>query len=91
MKTIIIGIAVLALSACASNGIQHQTRAMLGQPAEYVQGFDDGCRSGKNLAGWDMFHPIKKDMRRYGVERLYTVGWNDGKEKCFADAKASQF
>ncbi len=52
-----------------------------GQPAAYVDGFDDGCHSGKK-AGGSYFDQFKKDVRRFGSDSQYSQGWSDGFRQC---------
>jgi len=66
------------LSACASDT---QLLRQQGQPVAYVDGFDDGCHSGKK-AGGSYFEQFKKDVRRFGTDQLYSSGWVDGFRQC---------
>lgn len=88
MRNALIG-ATLLIAGCAG-GMTHQAEeiARTGQPVAYVQGYDDGCRTGKLLAGSSLTGEFRKNTSRYGVERLYTVGWDDGKERCKADVES---
>ncbi len=69
---------LVALIGCASEAY---TLRQQGQPAAYVDGFDDGCHSGKK-AGGSYFDQFEKDVRRFGSDQLYSSGWTDGFRQC---------
>ena len=71
-------LSVLFLAGCASEG---QRLMQEGASAEYAQGYDDGCSSGKKSAG-DMFAQFHKNVRAYQSNSDYRQGWNDGHEEC---------
>ncbi|GEM_PF-363495 len=58
-----------------------------GQPPAYVNGFDDGCHSGKK-AGGSWFDQFKKDVNRFGKDKLYSQGWTDGFRQCETEEEA---
>ena len=73
MKSILSIIAlgsIVALSGCVS---QADRLRQEGQPRAYVDGFDDGCHSGKK-AGGSYFDQFKKDVRRFEYDHEYAVG-----------------
>lgn len=80
----VFAVASLGLAGCASNQPEAATYGVRDQPPAYVRGFDDGCKSGY-VAGGRAFVQRKKDMNQYGVERLYTTGWDDGFQQCKAE------
>jgi hypothetical protein len=58
-----------------------------GYPRSYVDGFDDGCHSGKK-AGGSMFDQFKKDVRRFETDKEYAQGWSDGFRQCETEEEA---
>jgi len=64
-------------------GCADQKQAMIdkGYPLAYVEGFDDGCHSGKK-AGGNMFEEFKKDVDRFDSEKQYAQGWSDAFRQC---------
>jgi len=75
---------LLILSGCASHA---DLLRQQGQPISYVDGFDDGCHSGKK-AGGSLFDSFRKDVRRFGVDNLYSSGWSDGFRQCETEQEA---
>ncbi len=73
------GLALLLLGGCGPS--QGQRLVQEGASAEYGQGFDDGCASGKKSAG-DMFSQFHKNVALYQHNQDYRQGWNDGHEEC---------
>ncbi len=73
------------LAGCASEG---QRLMQEGASAEYAQGYDDGCSSGKKAAG-DMFAQFHKNVRAYQTNTDYRQGWNDGHEECKSEWMSS--
>jgi hypothetical protein len=53
-----VSFALIAISGCTS---QRENMIKQGYPLPYVDGFDDGCHSGKK-AGGNMFDQFKKDV-----------------------------
>lgn len=84
IASFVLSLAVFGFAGCASNMPEAATYAVRDQPPAYVQGFDDGCKSGY-VAGGRAFVQRKKNMNLYGVERLYTTGWDDGFQQCKAE------
>ena len=70
--------ATLALAACAS---VRETMLARGLPPAYAEGYADGCSSGKEAAG-GLFAETRKDVTRYGADRQYTAGWDQGFPRC---------
>lgn len=69
---------IVVLTGCASEAdIMRQQ----GQPIAYVDGFDDGCHSGKK-AGGSLFDQFNKDVRRFEKDEEYASGWADGFRQC---------
>ncbi len=69
---------IVTISGCAS---QADILREQGQPRAYVDGFDDGCHSGKK-AGGSLFDQFKKDVRRFEYDHEYATGWGDGFRQC---------
>lgn len=78
MILIIMAFGLLTLTGCAD---QKQTMIDKGYPMAYVEGFDDGCHSGKK-AGGNMFEEFKKDVDRFESDRQYSQGWSDAFRQC---------
>lgn len=72
--------AALIVAACAPvDAVTNKNTA--GQPAEYRDGFREGCGSGYVAAG----HPyakFSKDVMRFQTDSLYKQGWEDGHSVC---------
>lgn len=77
---------VVFLPGCAS---QRDTMLKEGYPRSYVDGFDDGCHSGKK-AGGSMFDQFKKDVRRFNGDPQYAQGWSDGFRQCETEQEAME-
>jgi len=73
-----IALAGLALGGCAST---QETMMSKGYSAAYSAGYADGCTSGKQ-AGGSMFDEFKKNVKRYGSDKEYKSGWDDGYKQC---------
>jgi len=69
---------LITLIGCAD---QKQTMIDKGYPLAYVEGFDDGCHSGKK-AGGNMFEEFKKDVDRFDSDKQYAQGWSDAFRQC---------
>ncbi len=69
---------IVTISGCASEADLLREQ---GQPVAYVDGFDDGCHSGKK-AGGSLFDQFKKDVRRFERDDEYASGWSDGFRQC---------
>ena len=82
--TIIIVIPLIIVAACATA----TSRAPTG-PVEYRQGYAAGCDSGYSAAG-HVYYRFNKDPVRYGTDRLYAQGWNDGLIVCKARYESTQ-
>ncbi len=69
---------LVTISGCAS---ETDMLRQQGQPIAYVDGFDDGCHSGKK-AGGSLFDQFTKDVRRFESDQEYASGWSDGFRQC---------
>ena len=69
---------LITLVGCAD---QKQTMIDKGYPLAYVEGFDDGCHSGRK-AGGNMFEEFKKDVDRFDSDKQYAQGWSDAFRQC---------
>lgn len=77
---------MFAFSGCVT---QKETMIKQGYPMSYVDGFDDGCHSGKK-AGGSMFDQFKKDVRRFQKDTQYAQGWSDGFRQCETEQESLQ-
>jgi len=73
---IAMGAFILALAGCAA-----QPKAPPG-PANYQQGYEDGCASGYKNAGHPYAVPAR-DWNAYQIDALYKQGWDEGQNVCF--------
>jgi len=98
MKASLIFVAMMSvlsplLSGCSSGqaGVRtHLTNtqnALLaqGKPRAYVDGYLDGCSSGRQLGG-DKKFGYRKDTLRTERDALYAKGWQDGQINCRNEA-----
>ncbi|MCK5697951.1 MAG: hypothetical protein KAI02_07305 [Gammaproteobacteria bacterium] len=69
---------IVTLTGCTSEA---DLLRQQGQPIAYVDGFDDGCHSGKK-AGGSLFDQFRKDVRRFEGNHEYASGWSDGFRQC---------
>ncbi|MCB1923136.1 MAG: hypothetical protein KDJ27_05205 [Gammaproteobacteria bacterium] len=74
----------LMLGACVS---QHDAMVAKGYPADYADGFDDGCHSG-HKAGGNLFDEFRKDVERFARDDRYAQGWSDGFRQCESEQEA---
>ena len=75
----------LALAACAS---VKETMLARGFPPAYAEGYADGCSSGREAAG-GLFDETLKDATRYGTDRQYIQGWDNGFQRCRSEMAAT--
>ncbi len=80
--TLVLGVALL--SGCVS---QRDTMIQQGYPLSYVDGFEDGCHSGKKAGGM-MFEQFKKDVKRFNTDKEYAQGWSDAFRECETEQEA---
>ena len=73
--------ALAATPALAACGSVRETMIARGFPPAYAEGYADGCSSGKEAAG-GLFYETRKDRARYGADRQYTQGWDQGFQRC---------
>ena len=81
---VVLGV-LLTLTGCQSTEQQ-----LLGQghPPAFVDGFSQGCGSGRRAAGEaGEFH---KDVPRYLQDAEYESGWDDGFRQCQAQASSQR-
>jgi len=83
-------IATMVFSSVIISGCMSQKDTMIkqGYPLAYVDGFDDGCHSGKK-AGGNMFDQFKKDVRRFQYDSQYAQGWSDAFRLCESEVEAA--
>jgi hypothetical protein len=81
-----VSFALIAISGCTS---QRENMIKQGYPLPYVDGFDDGCHSGKK-AGGNMFDQFKKDVGRFQNDSQYAQGWSDAFRQCESEEEASE-
>ncbi|HFE48988.1 MAG TPA: hypothetical protein ENJ21_06690 [Chromatiaceae bacterium] len=82
----ILAICVATLTACVT---REESMVKQGYPRGYVEGFSDGCHSGKK-AGGSMFDQFKKDVRRFDRDARYAQGWSDGFRQCETEEEAAE-
>jgi len=85
LSMLVLG-SLVTISGCASEADLLREQ---GQPITYVDGFDDGCHSGKK-AGGSMFDQFRKDVRRFEIDREYASGWSDGFRQCETEEESIQ-
>lgn len=76
-RLLICSLSLLLLLGCQS--LREQMLAANYPPA-FVDGFEDGCSSGRSAAG--PLGQFDKDVPRYMAEPLYARGWEDGFRQC---------
>lgn len=81
MKQIVLIVLAIALSGCATGDVQRRQLERQGQPPQYIDGYSEGCPSGKVLAG-DTFSRFSKNSSRFDNDSLYRQGWIDGLAAC---------
>jgi len=82
----ILLILVPFIAACTGGSVRYLTErrsVMLskGNPPAYVDGYVDGCSSGKRMGG-DKHFPYRKDVSRAERDALYARGWQEGQITC---------
>ena len=55
---------------------------MQGHTTSFTDGYIDGCKSGQNTAGDNLFE-YTKDESRAQIEHDYFVGWEQGNNFCY--------
>jgi hypothetical protein len=81
---ILVGISAL-ISGCMT---EKEIMIKEGYPLAYVDGFDDGCHSGRS-AGGSNFDRFKKDINRFEKEAKYAQGWSDAFRQCETEEEAN--
>lgn len=74
------------LSACTSS---EDTLRNHGHSLSYVEGYHDGCPSGKRAAG-SWFEAHVQDDERFRSDHDYQVGWSYGYQTCSTEFLAIQ-
>jgi len=74
------------LGACTSS---EDTLRNHGYSEAYVEGYHDGCPSGKHAAG-SWFDPHVQDDERFRTDHDYQVGWSYGFQTCSTEFLAIQ-
>ncbi len=82
----ILAFCVAMLTACVT---REENMVKQGYPQDYVEGFSDGCHSGKK-AGGSLFDQFKKDVRRFERDSRYAQGWSDGFRQCETEEEAAE-
>lgn len=83
MRTCIVLFLYLNLFACATQQLDWYAEQLAhqGRPAEYIDGYVEGCDSGYHAADVP-YHRFTKDLERFQSDQLYRDGWNDGFNNC---------
>lgn len=88
MRKAFISLLILPLAGC---DLPEPSETMIANsasmPPSYVDGFNDGCHSGRQAAG-DAFEQFRKDQRRFEVDRDYARGWSDAFRQCETQTEA---
>ncbi len=77
----------LMISGCANMSPErylsnmHSYMVSQGKPNAYVDGYIDGCSTGRRMAG-DKKYCYKKNVARADRDALYARGWQDGQICC---------
>ena len=90
--------AILVLSGCSTGAggakvyLADKATVLLGKgnPPSYVDGYIDGCSSGKRMGG-DKRFSYKKDIERSEREALYARGWQEGQITCQNETLAEDY
>lgn len=80
-KTVAVIIFSILVAGCATKAQQVDREIGAGQPQEYKDGYMAGCDSGYVAAGHP-YYRFTKDVKRYGDDKLYKGGWDDGFSVC---------
>lgn len=78
---VLLAISLLASLAAGCQSTREQLTAE-GYPAAFIDGFEAGCRSGRQAAG--ALDSFRKDVPRYLQQGEYALGWDDGFGQCQA-------
>ena len=83
-------IGLLLFAALVFSGCMSEKERMIkeGYPVQYAQGYEDGCNTGRGMAGG--YGSMTKKIRLYDSDKDYFRGWNEGKEMCFVREKSNQ-
>lgn len=86
LPIIVVG-TMLLLTGCSGLNTEsylkntHSFLISQGKPPAYVDGYVDGCASGRLMAG-DTSFKYRKDIARADRDALYARGWQDGQIAC---------
>ena len=88
---LVIGFLVLVGCASGTKYLEYKHSFLLGQgkPPAYVDGYIDGCSTGRRMAGENQFS-YRKDAERMEKDALYARGWQDGQITCRNEALIEQ-
>lgn len=67
----------------------HSYMCSQGKPAAYVDGYIDGCSTGRRMAG-DKKYCYRRNVARADRDALYARGWQDGQICCRNEVLAEQ-
>lgn len=67
----------VVLAGCASS----TPPALEGKPPAYVQGYQDGCASGRSVEG-SVFYYYTKNIKLFESDKDYKQGWSDAYKQC---------
>ena len=88
-----IGLGVLGFLAGCTTGLssgrylanKQEHMVKQGNPPAFVEGYVDGCSSGRRLSG-DKKFAHRKDSLRFEKDALYARGWQEGQINCRNEA-----
>ncbi|NPA24700.1 MAG: hypothetical protein GXO34_02610 [Deltaproteobacteria bacterium] len=80
---------ITGLSGCVATRTATTPQPAAGSQIAYIDGFDDGCRSGRALAT-NQAAGFKLDERRINTDPEYARGWADGFRQSESPAAAGQ-
>lgn len=84
MRFLVAVCAVILVTGCQST----TTRVPPGPP-DYQDGWAAGCDSGYVAAGHP-YYQWRKDVARFGADKTYAQGWEDGFRTCKGKYEAIQ-
>jgi hypothetical protein len=81
LSAAMLALGTLTIIGCTTSASRIDREVGAHQPAEYKDGYGDGCDSGYVAAGHP-YYKFRKDVKRYASDALYKQGWDDGMTVC---------